>query len=131
MEKDQFNFSESEKLIKSKSSTSQPVNITQVSSSIDSNLGLNNMLNIILISIPVSLLTVAVVYTHALMDFDFDKKSGKFTFSLPIYKFRCIIDITWTCNSNLYQTKNKKRSTKTSSGGLVVVRFNKRCSIGI
>ena len=36
-------------------------------------------LNLTLISIPVSLLTVAVLYTHALMDFDFDKQSGKFT----------------------------------------------------
>lgn len=35
--------------------------------------------NIVLISIPVSLLTVAVLYTHSLMDFDFDKESGKFT----------------------------------------------------
>lgn len=34
---------------------------------------------LILISIPVSLLTVAVLYAHSLMDFDFDKKSGKFT----------------------------------------------------
>ena len=37
-------------------------------------------MNIILISIPVSLLTVAVLVAHALMDFDFDKKSGKFNF---------------------------------------------------
>lgn len=36
----------------------------------------------IYISIPVSLLTVGVVYTHALMDFDFDKESGKFTLCL-------------------------------------------------
>ena len=36
-------------------------------------------LNLIIISVPVSLLTVAVLYTHALMDFDFDKKSGKYT----------------------------------------------------
>ena len=35
--------------------------------------------NHILISIPVSLLTVAVLYTHSLMDFDFDKQSGKYT----------------------------------------------------
>ena len=35
--------------------------------------------NIILISIPVSLLTVAVLYAHSLMDFDFDKNSGKYT----------------------------------------------------
>ncbi len=34
---------------------------------------------LILISIPVSFLTVAVLYSHALMDFDFDIKSGKFT----------------------------------------------------
>ena len=36
-------------------------------------------LKIILISIPVSLLTVAVLYAHSLMDFDFDKQSGKYT----------------------------------------------------
>ena len=36
--------------------------------------------NAILISLPVSLLTVAVLVAHALMDFEFDKKSGKFTF---------------------------------------------------
>ena len=36
-------------------------------------------INLILISIPVSLLTVAVLYTHSLMDYDFDKVSGKFT----------------------------------------------------
>ncbi len=35
--------------------------------------------NTILISVPVSLLTVAVLYAHSLMDFDFDKKSGKYT----------------------------------------------------
>lgn len=41
-------------------------------------------LNIILISIPVSLLTVAVVYTHALMDYDFDKISGKKTLCIAL-----------------------------------------------
>lgn len=35
--------------------------------------------SIIIISIPVSLLTVAVLYNHALMDFDFDKESSKYT----------------------------------------------------
>ena len=35
--------------------------------------------NIILISIPISLLTIAVLFAHSLMDFDFDKKSGKYT----------------------------------------------------
>lgn len=36
-------------------------------------------INLVFISIPVSLLTVAVLYAHSLMDFDFDKQSGKFT----------------------------------------------------
>ncbi len=36
-------------------------------------------LRLILISIPVSLLTIAVLYAHSFMDFDFDKQSGKFT----------------------------------------------------
>ena len=36
-------------------------------------------LKLILISIPVSLLTVAVLYAHSLMDFDFDMQSGKYT----------------------------------------------------
>ena len=36
-------------------------------------------INLIVISVPVSLLTVAVLYAHALMDFEFDKQSGKVT----------------------------------------------------
>jgi len=39
-------------------------------------------INILLISVPVTLLTIGVVYTHALMDFDFDKKSKKLTICL-------------------------------------------------
>ncbi len=40
--------------------------------------------SILLISLPVSLLTVAVVYTHALMDYDFDIKSGKKTLCIVL-----------------------------------------------